>query len=103
MTEPIAGWIMARNLRPLLELLSHYAGYAFDQTDWDTVALGVQDTDDEMLNGWYSYPLTGTIATLEVRLAHAVGSDVTSVGVTGAETPELQIRADTLLSAFATV
>ncbi|MEV2194703.1 hypothetical protein AB0I02_27495 [Streptomyces phaeochromogenes] len=103
MTESIAGWIKSRNLRPLLELLSHYAGYAFDQTDWDTIALGVQDTDDEMPNGWYSYPLAGAMATLEVSLAHAVGSEVTSVSVTGAETPELQVRADTLLSAFATV
>ncbi|MFI6280199.1 hypothetical protein [Streptomyces sp. NPDC050988] len=103
MTESITGWIMGRNLRPFLELLSHYAGCAFDQTDWDTIALGVQDTDDEMLDGWYSYPLAGTIATLEVGLAHSVGSEVMSVRVTGAETPELQIRAETLLSAFATV
>ncbi|MEV5524000.1 hypothetical protein [Streptomyces pseudogriseolus] len=93
MSEQIAGWIMERNLRAFLELLSRYVGYAFDDTDWDT--------DDEKSDGWYSYPLAGTHATLDVSLARSVGSEVMSVSVTGAETPELQLRTDTLLSACA--
>ncbi|EMF26657.1 MULTISPECIES: hypothetical protein [Streptomyces] len=101
MSEQIAGWIMERNLRAFLELLSRYVGYAFDDTDWDTVEDGVRDTDDEKSDGWYSYPLAGTHATLDVSLARSVGSEVMSVSVTGAETPELQLRTDTLLSACA--
>ncbi|MFD5581156.1 hypothetical protein ACPCIX_28500 [Streptomyces pseudogriseolus] len=101
MSEQIAGWIMERNLRAFLELLSRYVGYAFDDTDWDTVEDGVRDTDDEKADGWYSYPLAGTHATLDVSLARSVGSEVMSVSVTGAETPELQLRTDTLLSACA--
>ncbi|MEV0172770.1 hypothetical protein AB0I00_16835 [Streptomyces sp. NPDC050803] len=103
MSKQIAGWIMDRNLRAFLELLSRYAGYAFDDTDWDTIETGVWNTDDEKSDGWYSYPLAGTSATLEVGLARSVGSEVMSVSVTGAETPELQLRTDTLLSAFASI
>lgn len=47
MTEPIAGWIWGRNLHAFLRLLSHYAGYDFDDTDWETIEAGVQETDDE--------------------------------------------------------
>ncbi|MER7196129.1 hypothetical protein [Streptomyces flaveolus] len=103
MSEPIAGWIWGRNLRAFLELLSRYAGYAFDASDWETVEAGVQDTDDETPDGWYSYPLVGTLATLEVALAHAVGGQEVSVRVAGAETRDLQLRTDTLLSALSNV
>ncbi|MFF3915749.1 hypothetical protein ACFYZB_20040 [Streptomyces sp. NPDC001852] len=103
MTESIAGWIWGRNLRAFLELLSRYAGYAFDETDWKAIEAGVQHTNDEAPNGWYSYPLVGTSATLEVVLAQAVGGEEVSVSVIGAGTPELQFRTDTLLAAFASV
>ncbi|MFF5342556.1 hypothetical protein ACFY4H_17865 [Streptomyces althioticus] len=101
MTEPIVGWIWGRNLHAFLRLLSHYAGYDFDDTDWETVEAGVQETDDEALDGWYSYPLVGTSATLSVALARAVCGEEVAVSVTGAETLELRLRTDTLLSAFA--
>ncbi|MFJ9737015.1 hypothetical protein [Streptomyces sp. NPDC101166] len=42
----------------------------------------------------------GVITTLEVSLAHSVGSEVMSIRVAGAESPELQLRTDTLLAAF---
>ncbi|MGW4105188.1 hypothetical protein [Streptomyces sp. NPDC004976] len=103
MSKQIAGWIMDRNLRSFLELLSRYVDYAFDDTDWDTIETDVRDTDDEKPDGWYSYPLAGTSATLEVGLARSVGSEVMSVSVTGIETPELHLRTDTLLSAFASI
>jgi hypothetical protein len=100
-TEPIAGWIWGRNLRAFFQLLSRYAGYASDETDWETIEAGVQDTDDEAPDSWYSYPLVGTNASLKVTLAQSVGGQEVSVSVTGAETPELRLRTDTLLSAFA--
>ncbi|MFF0291981.1 hypothetical protein ACFYST_04685 [Kitasatospora sp. NPDC004614] len=99
MTEPIAGWILAHNLRAFLELVSHYAGYAFDATDWETVELGVRDTDDEDPDAWYSYPLVGSAATLDAELAHSVGTEVLMVTVSGAGDRELRLRIDTLLTA----
>ncbi|QER90387.1 hypothetical protein [Streptomyces tendae] len=103
MTEPIAGWIWCRNLHSFFRLLSHYAGYDFDDTDWETIEAGVQETDDEAPDGWYSYPLVGTSVTLSVALAQAVCGEEVSVSVTGAETLELRLRTDTLLSAFASI
>lgn len=101
MTEPITGWIWGHNLRAFLELLSRYIGCAFDETDWETIAAGVQRTDEEAPDSWYSYPLVGTSGALKVALAQAADGEEVSVSITGAETPELQVRTDTLLSAFA--
>lgn len=100
MTE-VGGWIWGRNLRSFLELLSRYVGYDFDTTDWDTVASAVEDTDDEHADRWYSYPLAGSVHEIEIRLARSVGGDEVSVKVSGVVTAELELRADTLLSAFA--
>jgi hypothetical protein len=58
---------------------------------------------EEAPDSWYSYPLVGTNASLKVTLAQSVGGQEVSVSVTGAETPELRLRTDTLLSAFASV
>lgn len=44
-TAEVAGWIWQHNLRSLLELLSHYVGYDFDGTDWETVAPAPEETD----------------------------------------------------------
>ncbi|MFG3208509.1 hypothetical protein [Streptomyces tendae] len=101
MTEPIDGWIWSGNLRLFLEVLSHFAGYDFDATDWRTIEAAVQDTDDDNPDLWYAYPLVGVNATLEMSLARAVGGEEMSVRIPGAEAPELRLRADTLLSAFA--
>ncbi|MFB7032815.1 MULTISPECIES: hypothetical protein [unclassified Streptomyces] len=97
----VGGWIRERNLRSFLELLSHYAGYGFDATDWETVALAVEATDDERTDGWYSHPLVGEHRQVEVRLVRAVGGDELMVAVKGTLTPEPEVRADTLLAAFA--
>ncbi|MFJ4777985.1 hypothetical protein [Streptomyces sp. NPDC088762] len=82
-------------------MLSHYVGYGFDVTDWETVARAIEATDDERTDGWYSYPLVGKHRQVEVRLARAVGGDELMVAVKGSLTPELEVRADTLLAAFA--
>ncbi|MFE9934226.1 hypothetical protein [Streptomyces sp. NPDC005533] len=99
MTE-VGGWIGGRNLRSFMELLSHYVGYDFDVTDWKTVALA--GTDDERAERWYAYPLVGDLHQVDVWLARSVGGDELSVTVSGIEMAELEIRADALLSAFAT-
>ncbi|MFJ5811617.1 hypothetical protein [Streptomyces sp. NPDC093093] len=101
MTE-VDGWIQERNLRSFMELLSHYVDCEFEATDWETVARAVVKTDDGQASGWYVYPLAGDRRGIEVRLARSVGSEEVSVAVNGPLTTELEIRADTLLSAFAT-
>jgi hypothetical protein len=100
-TEPITGWIWTRHVRAFLELLSHYAGYGFDPTDWQAVEPGIEDTDDEQPGAWYAYPLVGKGAVLEVRLAQAVGTEVVSVQVAGAADHDLRVRVRTLLDAYA--
>ena len=97
----VSGWIWERNLRSFPELLSHYLGYGFDDTDWETVSLAIEATYDERPEGWYSYPLVGEHRQVEVRLARAVGGHEIRLAVKGPLTPELQVRADTLLAAFA--
>ncbi|MFC8193954.1 hypothetical protein ACFUTV_01035 [Streptomyces sp. NPDC057298] len=57
---------------------------------------------DEHPDCWYSYPLVGSDHRLEVHLAQAVGGSEVSVRVAGTSNPELLLRADTLMEAFAT-
>ncbi|WP_257033738.1 hypothetical protein [Streptomyces sp. Ag109_G2-15] len=82
--------------------MAHYASYDFDGTDWQAVELGLETTDDERPDRWYSYPLVGSDHHVEVHLAKAVGGDEVSVCVAGTSDPELRLRADTLIAAFAT-
>ncbi|MEU5485728.1 hypothetical protein [Streptomyces mirabilis] len=98
----VEGWIWNENVQPFLALLARYAGYDFDGIDWQAVELGLEATDDAHLDRWYSYPLVGSDHHLEVHLAKAVGGDEVSVRVAGTSNPELLLRADTLISTFAT-
>ncbi|MGW7545908.1 hypothetical protein ACWGKQ_33095 [Streptomyces sp. NPDC054770] len=91
--ERAEGWIWNENVQLFLALLARYAGYDFDGTDWQAVELGLEATDDEHLECWYSYPLVGSDHHLEVRLAKAVGGDEVSVRVEGTSNPELLLRA----------
>ncbi|MFE1989591.1 hypothetical protein [Streptomyces mirabilis] len=80
----VEGWIWHENVQPFLALLARYAGYDFDDTDWQAVELGLEATDDEHLDRWYSYPLVGSDHRVEVHLANAVEGDEVSVRVVGA-------------------
>ncbi|MFI1769981.1 hypothetical protein ACH41H_49665 [Streptomyces sp. NPDC020800] len=100
MRNPI-GSIWQRSLATFLEFVSRYVGSDFDETDRDTVALGLEATDDEDSDGWYAYPLTGSTASLEVRLANTASSEVLSVVAAGAWPCELRLRIGTLTSAIA--
>ncbi|MEU4094669.1 hypothetical protein [Streptomyces sp. NPDC026673] len=96
----VGGWVWSENVRPFLELLSHYNGHDFDRTDWETVELGLAGTDDESPDGWYGYPLVGPDRRVDVELARAAGCCLVMVRVTGVDDPELWVRADTLVGAF---
>lgn len=101
-TEPdeMSGWIWESRLRAFLELVSHYNGYVFDDIDWETVEIGLDPTDDDRSDAWYSYPLIGSVHSLDVRVARSVGAGIVSVVVTGAGSPDLRLRISTLFAAF---
>ncbi|MDN3028363.1 hypothetical protein [Streptomyces sp. S.PB5] len=98
----VEGWIWDENVQPFMALLARYVSYDFDGTDWQVVELGLEATDDEHPDRWYSYPLVGSSHHLDVHLAKAVGGHEVSVRVVGTTDPELLLRADTLIAAFAT-
>ncbi|GII57912.1 hypothetical protein Pth03_63010 [Planotetraspora thailandica] len=77
------GWIWEENTRVLCEVLAQLVGYAVDDLDWMAIDTALPDTDDENDERWYSYPLVGAKATLELRLAQAVGGFELSFEVFG--------------------
>lgn len=98
----VEGWIWSENVQPFLALMARYVGYSFDDSDWQAVELGLEATDDEHPDRWYSYPLVGSDHRIDVHLAKAVDGNEVTVRVTGTSDAEVLIRADTLLAAFAT-
>ncbi|MFD5445727.1 hypothetical protein [Streptomyces tendae] len=100
--EELEGWVWNESVLPFLALLASYAGYDFDGTDWQAVEFALEATDDEHPDRWYSYPLLGSNHHLKVHLAQAVGGNEVSVHLAGASSPELLLRADPLIAAFAT-
>ncbi|MEV7801922.1 hypothetical protein AB0O28_03115 [Microbispora sp. NPDC088329] len=83
-SDPIhTGWIWEENTRVFCEVLGWLVGHTFDDLDWTAVGTALPDTDDEDGGRWYSYPLVGAKATLELRLAQAVGGCQLSFEVFG--------------------
>lgn len=103
----LGGAVRTENLRTFLEALSGYLLYEFDDTDWDTVALGLESTDDEVADR-YDYPLEGGLHAVRVTLAFSRPfpedddgvPDTVSVLVTGSADAELGLRVDTLITAL---
>ncbi|MFF7444542.1 MULTISPECIES: hypothetical protein [unclassified Streptomyces] len=105
----LGGAVHSAHLRTFLEVLSGYLVYEFDDTDWDTVALGIEDTDDEEdVTGWYDCPLEGGLHAVRVHLARCRPfpedddgeTDLVSVRVTGVYSADLWLRVDTLITAL---
>ncbi|MDI2124851.1 hypothetical protein [Yinghuangia seranimata] len=99
-TTPLTGWIMRPNLRPFLRWLCTYAAYDLGPLDLDAIEFGIEHTDDESPNGWYTYPIVGSLHAVELHLAVAVGSDVLSLRLHGAHDPTLRTRVETLINVF---
>src|SRR5215213_8388696 len=60
--EPLAtvtGTFQDDNLRPFLEIVAAFVGYAFDEDDWTAIRFGVRDTVGER-GLWYDYSLPGS-------------------------------------------
>ena len=101
MTE-VGGWVWPGNVKPLLRWISFYVGYSFDDSDWQTIEAALSTTDSEAADGWYDYPLQGTVP-LQVYLAQEVGASPVMVRVVGTMDPGLETRIDTLIRVLADV
>jgi hypothetical protein len=88
------GRLPAGNTRPLLELLTMYAGSGFDPTEWAAAELALQQTDDAT-GSWYTHPILGGVARLVVVMARA-SEDEVLMRVWGDERAGLNERIDTL-------
>ena len=95
----ITGWVWESNVHPFLRVLSGYAGYGFDPTDWEVISLGLEETDDEDPNGWYSYELIG-VSRVGLQMARCLGDGIVLLRVISGSS-DIQIRAETLLDAYA--
>ncbi|MFY1616951.1 hypothetical protein [Micromonospora sp. WMMD736] len=94
-------WVLAANVRPLIESLAALVDYEADAWDWDAIEAGLRGTDADDPHGWYDYPLIGTVATLRVELANDPGSIITTVQVHHAPDDLLTARIETVLSMLA--
>jgi hypothetical protein len=91
----VRGWVFEDNVVQFLQMVSHYIRYAYDDLDEVAVAGALDRTDDELIDGWVSYPLPGT-PPLTVSLARAVGGSEVSVRVEGDIDLVLRARFETL-------
>lgn len=92
----VEGWVAEEHVVRLLQQISAYIGYAYDELDEVALTGALDDTNDERSDGWFEYPLSGT-PTLVIRLARSPGSAVVSVRVEGAMNLVLATRIETLL------
>ncbi|WP_127507032.1 hypothetical protein [Actinoplanes solisilvae] len=94
--QSIDGWVSEDNVVRFLEYVSRYVGYDYGELDEVALTGAVDHTDDESVDGWFSYPLEG-VPPLTVSLARTVGGSVVSVRVQGQIEGALAARLETLL------
>ncbi|WP_143590151.1 hypothetical protein [Thermoactinospora rubra] len=66
-------------MRVFCEVVASLVGYEFDDLDWLAVETALPGTDDEQEERWYDYPLVGSTARLDLKLARSVGGSEISV------------------------
>jgi hypothetical protein len=91
----VEGWVFEDNVVQFLEHVSRYIGYRYDDLDEAALIGALERTDDESIDGWFSYPLQG-MPPLTVSLARAVGGTEVSVRLEGNIDPVLRARFETL-------
>jgi hypothetical protein len=96
----VDAWIWSTNLRPFAEVVGRWAGYGFDDIDWDALDCGLRATnrDDDT---WFTYPLGSRI---ELTVARNVGDDPVSVRVRSLDeaSDELRVRVTGATEIFST-
>ncbi|KOG41764.1 hypothetical protein [Streptomyces resistomycificus] len=93
------GWIIDTNLRPFCESVAAFAGYDFDDSDWQAVETALPETDVER-SAWYDYPLSGGVP-LTLFVAADPGSSVVFVGIGGAPDDATKAKIEAALQIFA--
>jgi hypothetical protein len=90
-------WVWPDNVEVVLETLSRWIGYAFDDADWTAVEHGLLGSDADA-DRWCEYPLSGEVR-LDVRLARNVGADPVSIQVSSTDAigDDLRVRIETAL------
>lgn len=95
------GRIVVQNTRPLLELLTMYAGGGFDPAEWIAAGQALSETD-EAAGMWYTHPIQGGAARMVVVMARATtDEDAVVMLVWGDERDGLNERIDTLFDVAA--
>ena len=89
------GRVPAQNTRPILELLTMYAGSGFDPAEWSAAERALDDTD-QAAGEWYTHPVHGGAGRMVVVMARAVDDDAVLLRVWGDESAGLNERIDTL-------
>jgi hypothetical protein len=84
------------NVVRLMEQISTYIGYPYDDLDETALTGALDETDDESADRWFEYPLAGK-PELMVHLAQSPGSAIVSVRVEGNMDVVLAARIGTLL------
>jgi hypothetical protein len=85
----VANWILEENLKPLLETVSEFVDYKFDEWDWAAVSTSIINTNDET-DEWYEYQLIGE-QTVHIKIANDPGSGVVHVQMQSASDIEGKI------------
>ena len=67
-------WIKESNLPAVLEVLSGFAEYCFDEADWQAIRYGMSTTEYEK-DQWFSYVFVGKVR-IEFSLALDLGASV---------------------------
>lgn len=92
-------WIFEANLRPFCESVAEFAGYEFDDSDWQAIETALPTTDVEG-GDWYDYPLSGQVP-LTLLVAADPGSSVVFVRCTGEPDERIKAQIDAALHIFA--
>lgn len=91
------GGIAPQNARPMLEMLTVYAGSGLDPDEWADAERQLDDTDYASTDRWYAHSIEGGIARLVVMMAHNRKDGDMALRIWGEEGAGLSERIDTLL------
>jgi len=86
----------------MMEHLSRFVGYQFDESDWLAIEAALPDTDADEPDTFYEYPLIGK-HNLTVHLAREVGAQEVAVKVGGPLNSVLRARVEVLLDVLSDV
>lgn len=92
----IANWICEENLKPLLEVVSTFIGYSFDDSDWTAISEGIKNTNVEQ-DRWYDYALIAD-QTVKVKIAEDVDAGLIFVQLESEK--DIEAKAEVAIGIF---